>query len=288
MRIPAKVIVEASCAAGRFAAPLFAGRVRNPVFIVGCGRSGTTLLNHLFDQHPEVANFPSEANELWHPRLYPWHESKVDAPPFFIDPVGFTRTSLALRTAADDRRLLGTFGAFQTVSRRPVFLNKTVMVTFMLDKVVELFPSARFVHLYRDGRAVALSALKKERDKLTRPRYVQQGHVFDDDGFLRLYVAHWQEHILALDEADRRLGLRRDGRLYELGYEELCRDPRAALTGLARFLGVSAQPFVAGDLGKIENTNYKARGALSGDALVRMSDAGARGLSMKGYGAEIR
>src|SRR5216684_329671 len=45
----------------------------NPfVFIVGCPRSGTTLLQRLLDAHPQVAVTPETH---WIPR---WYEKKID------------------------------------------------------------------------------------------------------------------------------------------------------------------------------------------------------------------
>jgi len=287
MRIPARAVIATSRAAGRVGGRWLAHRVRNPVFIVGCGRSGTTLLNHLFDRHPEVANYPAEANELWHPRLYPWRRAQVDAPPFWVDPVAFTRISLAGRTEADDRLLLGTFAAFQTLARRRLFLNKTVMVTFMLDKVLALFPSAKLVHLYRDGRAVALSMLVKEAAKVSGSRYAEKGYRYERDALLDMYAKHWQDHILALAEADRRHGLTGRGRLFELSYEGLCRDPHTTVVALADYLGISAAPFTSGDLAGIRNTNYKSKQSLSADALARLNRLAAPGLAAKAYGAEI-
>jgi hypothetical protein len=260
--------------------------VRRPHFIVGCGRSGTTLLSDLFDGHPEVASFPSEANELWHPRLYPWHSSRLDVPPFFVDPHRFTQASLRDRTAEDDLRLKAAFGAFQTLVRRPVFLNKSVMVTFMIDRIVELFPDARFIQLHRDGRAVALSWVKKEARKLEHPRYRDYGIDAGDRELMEVYIRYWQAHVLHIDEAVERLGLRRDGRYFEMSYEGLCAEPVGELTRLADFMGISPGPFTSADLTHIRNMNHKAQAEL-GDALGPLTEAGRDALTAKGHGPEI-
>jgi hypothetical protein len=263
------------------------GRVNRPFFIVGCGRSGTTLLNSLFDAHPEVANFPSEANQLWHPHLYPWHKATIDAPPFWVDAHAFTRASLAGRTKRADLGIAGTFGAFQTLARRPVFLHKSVMITFMLDRVLEIFPDARFIHLPRDGRAVALSCLVKDRAKLAHPRYRERGYVYDDGDLLELYIRHWQDHVRAIAEADARMSLRERGRLFELSYEELCADPHAGLARLAAYMGISAAAFAAADVSAVRSANGKARRDLPAPMVERLTHAASWALAELGYGDEI-
>jgi hypothetical protein len=284
VRIPARVQVRAAKVVAR-AWPYFP--VRRPVFIIGSGRSGTSLLEDLFDLHPDVANFPTEANELWHPRLYPYARATVRAPVYWQDPVEFTRISLANQTRADDRHLVATFGAYQAMARGAVFLNKSVMINFMLDRVIELFPGARFVHLFRDGRAVAASWVLKDRDKLASRSFREKLTAPGEDKLLEEYLACWQATLLAIADADRRHGLTAAGRLHELGYEELCADPRARLADLARFIGVSEQPFLAGDLGDIRNTNTKSRDSYSADRLARLNELAREGLAAKGYGPQI-
>ncbi len=44
-------------------------RLRRPVFMIGCPRSGTGVAMRMFASHPRVANL-SEAGSLWDPRHY--------------------------------------------------------------------------------------------------------------------------------------------------------------------------------------------------------------------------
>ncbi len=287
VRIPSKAWIGASQLLGRAWPSGFATRVRRPVFIISSGRSGTTMLNALFNAHPEVANYPSEANDLWHPRLYPWAASTVPAPPYWLDPPAFTAASLAQRTAADDEALLGTFGAFQTLRRAPVLLVKSVMITFMIDRVLGWFPDARFVHLFRDGRAVAASWLIKDRHKLDAPRAQASGLRFTDDELLDHYLAYWRASIDAVDAADARLGLGATGRLHQVSYEAVCADPRQTLGALAAFMAIDPAPMVERDLSQIRSSNRKSREQLSEATKARLWDAARDTLSRRGYGPEI-
>ena len=49
----------------------------NPVFIIGCGRSGTTILGNTLSNHPKI-KYLNERRDLWH-RSYPkfdiWNEN---------------------------------------------------------------------------------------------------------------------------------------------------------------------------------------------------------------------
>ena len=285
-RLPSRFVVGVSRRLGSLREHFFANRVKQPYFIVGCGRSGTTMLNALFDRHPSVANFPTESNELWHPRMYPWHESAIDSPPFFLDAREFTARSLAQQTADDHVTLRATFGAYQTLTRKPVFLAKTVMVAFMLDRLLETFPDARLIQVVRDGRAVALSWIVKEREKLTHPRYAPR-YKFDEDQLLDIYARHWQDNILAMDEAVERLRLAKTGRYHEFTYEDLCADPTKQLTALAGFLGISPAPFLGDASAHIKNTNKKAASSITGDRLRALNETIAEGLRRKHYGPEI-
>lgn len=287
VRIPAKAWIGASQLLGRAWSSGFAPRVRQPVFIISSERSGTTMLNALFNAHRGVANYPSEANDLWHPRLYPWATSTVPAPPYWLDPAGFTAASLAQRTAADDEALLGTLGAFQTLRRAPVLLVKSVMISFMVDRLLGWFPDARFVHLFRDGRAVAASWLVKDRHKLDAPRAQASGLRFTDAELLDAYLAYWQASVQAIDAADARHGLIAGGRMHELSYEALCADPRGQLTALATFMGIDPAPLVERDLGKIRSKNGDSRASLDQATTARLWAAAGPTLQRRGYGPEI-
>jgi hypothetical protein len=288
LRIPSRAWVSASKLVGRAAPSRLGARIARPHFMLSSGRSGTTMLNALFDLHPDVANYPSEGNELWHPRLYPWATSTVATPPYWLDPDEFTRRSLAQRTAADDAALRATLGAFQTLARAPVLLVKSVMVTFMIDELLAWFPDARFVHLYRDGRAVAASWLIKDRHKLDAPRAQAAGLTLSDDELLDAYLAYWQASIAAVEQADARHGLTASGRLHELTYEALCADPRGQLAALARFMGVAEAPFVEADLSAVRSSNRKSREQLGEGTKARLWAAAGETLRRRGYGEEIR
>jgi hypothetical protein len=205
-----------------------------PIFLVGCPRSGTTLLSAMLHAHPRIA-MPPETRflvPLYHDRL-----SFGD----LRDPAN--RRRLAWRMTGkgtrfrdlglDRRQLVGqivaappTFGsAAGTVWRefarsrgkvrwgekRPAYWQD-------MDLILRLFPSAQIVHLVRDGRA-CVASLKQ----------VDWWHSGAIGG-----MATW---VLA-DRELTRLGRRLPADCYHrVRYEDLLADPPAELGALCGFLG---------------------------------------------------
>jgi hypothetical protein len=259
-------------------------QLRNPVFFVGSGRSGTTLLARLLARHPDIAVYPYEANDLWHPATYPWASSRLDVPPIWVDPETYTRISLEHRTASDDRRLKATFGAYQALRRASTFVNKSVLITFMMGYVVELFPDAKFIHLVRDGRAVALSFALKEKEKMARDRelYRARGYTLDTDELIDVFAVHWQQHIDEVERQNERLSLSAAGRILEVRYEALCAQPARELDAVARFVGVEEGRFSARTL-DIRDRNFKFRSALAPARQRQLTALLGPALRRKGY-----
>ena len=135
-----------------------------PFFVVGCARSGTTLLRLMLDSHPRLAvppesHFiprlaPSDLNRpfdveriLEHPQVRLWD---VDG-----DDVRATAAELHATTYAQQVDALFTTYARSEGKLR--WADKTPGYVEHLPQLAALFPTARFVHLIRDGREVATS-----------------------------------------------------------------------------------------------------------------------------------
>ncbi|WP_417377432.1 sulfotransferase family protein [Gimesia maris] len=98
-----------------------------PVFIVGCGHSGTSLLCAVLDAHPKLAAIPHENYQFW----------RVPDPEF--------------ATNYFEKR-------FQEIAKtgcRP--LEKTPRHIYVLDQLMRLYPKCRIIFMVRDPRAVAVS-----------------------------------------------------------------------------------------------------------------------------------
>lgn len=261
------------------------GWLHHPVFIVGCGRSGTTLLRQTLASHPQIAAFPTEADALWHPRLLPWPTSEEPAPPIWDDPVRFTQLSLALWPPDQGLRLRAVFGAYQRMAGGAVFVQKNIKLNFMLGHVRALFPDARFIHMLRDGRAVAPAYARKMRAtiRFAPRRFRREGYDLPPDVLLERFARYWTLIVLTLDADAAALGLAGTPAWCEVRYEEFTADPAGTLGRLAAWLGVDPGYFGHARLPDIRSTNRQIIDRLSAEQRAQVERVLAPALLAKGY-----
>lgn len=120
-------------------------KVKKPIFILGTGRSGTTILGILLSMHKQVG-FLNEPKALWHSVNH--HEDLIGSytmedAHYFLD---------ALDADEDQKKdIHKLFGAYlrTTLSQRVV--DKYPELIFRVPYVKELFPDAKFLFLVRNG-----------------------------------------------------------------------------------------------------------------------------------------
>ena len=153
-------------------------RDRPPIFVVGCPRSGTTLLRLMLDAHPEVA-IPPESHFIpgvWRVRERYGSGAAFDAERMARDVFKTLRFQdwrlppegvLAQIRSNEPRDLAGAieafFVAYAKAHGKPRWGDKTPGYSIDMPLIAGLFPDARFVHLIRDGRNVALSLMEVPR-----------------------------------------------------------------------------------------------------------------------------
>ncbi len=209
-------------------------------FIVGCGRSGTTLLRAMLDAHPEVA-VPYESHwAVAHARRRHVYERGplFDVGAFCADlatderfarwGLDLARVERSLRdepVAAYPDAVRRVYALYAAQRGKPRYANKTGKYVLRIPQLVAMFPEAVFVHLVRDGRNVALSR-----------RAVAWGSDRFDEA-----VLSWREQVRAGRRAARRLGLGPQ-RYLEVRYEHLVADPEDAARRLCEFLHLEFHP----------------------------------------------
>lgn len=264
----------------------WASRLRNPVFILGCARSGTTILSEWFHHHYDVANL-SEANDIWDPSGYPWASSPngKTSPPIWIDPEAFTA-----RWWRDNERrqtaIRAIFGVYQTAKRAKVFVNKTPLNTFRIPQLIKMFPDARFIHLVRDGRAVTQSYAKKQRQDMNIDAAVYQALGYDypfEELALKL-AAYWQRTIDEVVLRDEQFKLTANGQMLEIKYDDLCAQTDATLEQLCQYMGIKKDRYRPEALKiQMKNQDYKWRTELSDDLIQSTQRLQESGLKRWGY-----
>jgi hypothetical protein len=124
----------------------------HPIFLLGCGRSGTTITGTLLAEHPDVL-YLNEPRHIWRasdPRTDIWHPNvRSRAAQMAMDESDFDPT-LA-------RRCRRAFYARQLVSRRATLIEKLPVNNFRIGYMRLSFPKARYVHIVRHGLEVAHS-----------------------------------------------------------------------------------------------------------------------------------
>jgi hypothetical protein len=214
------------------------------MFLVGCARSGTTLLKRMLNAHPEIA-FPRETH--WIPT---WYEDRIglssdgtvtpelitklmDYPRFTR--MGIERAHLEGLLAGASRVPYARFvsGIFELYGEsvgKPLVGEKTPGYVRSLPTLHSLWPRARFVHLIRDGRDVCLSLLDWNR----APRNVGRFVTWEEDP-LSTAALWWEWQVRLGLEAGAEIGTS----LYrEVRYEALVADPEATCRSVCGFLGV--------------------------------------------------
>jgi hypothetical protein len=218
---------------------------RDPhLFIVGCARSGTTLLQRMVDAHPEIAVTPS-----MHWISGYLKEHKVKRPDDLVTPDlihGLFENSRFARfqIRREELEKLSNSGASLTYSEfvsgifdlygkaegKPLVGNKTAPHVRSIPDLHALWPEAKFVHIIRDGRDVCLSAINWERSSNLASRFPSWG-----EDPVTTAALWWEWHLRLGREAGGSLG---PGLYHELRYEDLVAHPEKVCATLCAFLAV--------------------------------------------------
>ena len=225
--------------------------IRNPVFIVGCGRSGTTILGTALAMHPAVT-YLNEPRNLWH-RAYPETYIWIKQARLGTGKLVFTEAD---EVPAKTRKLSRLLAWETWKTGRPVLIEKLPINTFRLHFIRKMFPEARYIHILRDGIEVArsmhqlvdgrkwigaegykwklLAQLAQSRED-TRPLadFCADAH---ERGLLewRLSVESWLEFSRGLPERT----------CCEITYEDLVTQPVETLHRCLQFLNLEPSPLV--------------------------------------------
>jgi hypothetical protein len=206
-----------------------------PIFLFSLPRAGSTLLQRMLGRHERIGT----AAEPWVllPLLYArradgisaeyGHRSASRAVSEFA--------SVAMDEAEYQRRLrafvLGLYGA--AAPEADFFLDKTPRYSLIVDEVIDLFPDAKFIFLWRNPLAAVASMVRN----FNRSRWKVYGWQSD------LYKG-----LANLLGAARRLG----DDAVQVRYEDLVQSPEPTLRRITDFLGVSYEPAMIEDFARVD------------------------------------
>jgi hypothetical protein len=119
-----------------------------PIILIGAARSGTKFLRDMLASGAGTAAVPYDVNYVWR-----YGAEETDD---VLDPEELTEKRK--RFIRDALRLQAQAGSSDTL------IEKTVANTLRVPFVEAVYPQARYVHLIRDGRDVAESAMRQWRN----------------------------------------------------------------------------------------------------------------------------
>jgi hypothetical protein len=286
--------------------------LRLPLFIVGCGRSGTTIVYELLCEHPDFAWFsnyaerwpafpqlealtrlrdigairrsssrfapvPVEGHDLWD-RCGPQDARHRNAPLPAVD-----------ADAEHAQRVRDFVAAHVRYQRGRRFINKNTRNSRRVPYLDAIFPDALFLHVIRDPRAVVASLLAVHwwpdlplwwsEDRTPR--------ALAADGSKPEAVAaeHWVRSVERLLNDARRLP---PSRYLEIRYEAFADSPGTVLNSVCAFAGVSSSPRLAESVRRraVTSQNVKYRSQFGDEELRTVERIVAPLATRLGYSVE--
>ena len=227
---------------------------KRPIFIMGCERSGTTMLRLMLHNHPNIALPPQTKfmKKIYKRRILfgnlgkEKNRQKLITWLFKHDGIKSTRlVDMVLDRDAIKYHILNANPALGSIlsvlfklysekfhksrwgDKRPYYIK-------YVDQLLALFPDAQIIHLIRDGRDCMAS--------LKQMPWWQKSSLYT--------ILHWREAIRQGSRARRKLNT---SQYFELRYEDLVTDPEQWLKKVCHFLEEDYTPemLMFQDLAKI-------------------------------------
>lgn len=214
----------------------------NPIFIVGAPRSGTTLLQYMLRSHPNISIPTGESHfiiplyrnaenfgdltktenirrvlEAMYQKSADFLDTDIHGIKFDIDRLTNELFNEGKHSIADIISALFEKNALGEGKQR--WGEKTPYYVLHMKTLLEMFPTAQFIHLIRDGRDCALSMFERKHD-------------------FRVYntffaAKYWEIYVDAGHRIGKELG---DEIYHEVRYEDLLDKPEITLQGICNFL----------------------------------------------------
>ena len=208
-----------------------------PIFVVGCQRSGSTLLGSMLGAHPEIVCVPEGQFIV---DLMPTANPQAKVEPSQI--IGLIDAHWRFRVwefdLGSDRPVAGEVeptyrGAIEWLVRRYANANNRPGAKVWVDhqpghvrflwRLLQHFPDAKVIHIIRDGRAVAASIMPLDWG----PNVILSAAMF------------WKLNVGLGFAASAILG---PDQLMHVHYEDLVQDAEVTMRRIAKFADVAFDP----------------------------------------------
>jgi Sulfotransferase family len=243
---------------------------RRPVFVIGSPRSGTTFLMRVFQASSETTCI---SGVIFPPTLC-WLANKAPdrlrvqlASVLRHSISNYLQSSMHVARAprlqkwwAASRNPFELRGFLKSGTTLPLVVYKEPFLSFCPELILEAFPTARVIHIVRDGRDSADSLTRTYNiltdDYLADPDHVEtatsrevkgrripdwvpesdEGQFLDGSPFLRS-VTMWREMVSRCEHLVSTLADRNP--VLEIRYEDLMEDPQKVFESVAAFAGIT-------------------------------------------------
>lgn len=197
------------------------------IFLVGCPRSGTTILQSLLAAHPEVISFPE--SKFFHYLLYDKFAEKLPnrLEVFLKDeikrPEFLASFDRAQNTETQASWFVGVLDSLAAEQNKSIWLEKTPEHIYFIEDIQRFLPDVKFIHILRNGMDAIASMYEA-----TRSFHDLWGGAWD----LNHCIERWEYAILTshkyVDKSNHIL----------VKYEQLLDDKVKVLTEICKFVGI--------------------------------------------------
>ncbi|MEG4205080.1 sulfotransferase [Microcoleus sp. Pol7_A1] len=198
------------------------------IFLLGCPRSGTTMLQSLLAAHPEVISFPE--SKFFHYLLYNKFAGKLPGrmEAFFKDEIN--RPEL-LQDFDDSQTVatkvswfVGVLDGLAAEQNKSIWLEKTPEHIYFIEDIQRFLPDAKFIHILRNSMDTIASL-----HEATRSSHDLWGSGWD----LNHCITRWKEAMLISHKYAKK------SNHILVNYEEIVDNKVNKLKDICDFMGVA-------------------------------------------------
>lgn len=216
---------------------------KKPLFLVGCPRSGTTLLQSLLAAHPEIASLPESRffqyavpcqrypkpnyqsrryklgmiSTILKPRLTEFFQQEINRPDLLHY---FPKIPLLRLYSLQFIKIMNIIAEEENKS---IWLDKTPEHLYFLKEIEKFVPKVKMIHLIRNGSHVVASLYEVTH------KYPES---WDGAWDIERCIDRWKQSI----EVSRRY-LQKENHIM-VRYEQLVANPPEILKKICKFIGV--------------------------------------------------
>lgn len=192
------------------------------IFIIGCYNSGTTLLDQILSAHNKISGLPDEGvmltDQLPRPEDFNWRrmwwkcEEEIE--------------EYSLKNKMSAKTIKNHWSHFYDLNK-PYLVEKSISNTYRLPFFNKNFQPAFFVHIVRNGYAVAEGIRRKVKIMEKNPLYGQKEYPIE-------YCAvQWMKSLQKVEEEKSGLS-----NYLEIKYEDLTANPGKVVNQIYDFVGL--------------------------------------------------